>query len=38
MSNEFERNWKEAVLAQLRYFLGIRLEGLRNATKNITSG
>jgi hypothetical protein len=35
LNHEFERIWKEAVVILfLNYIPGIRLEGLRNATKN----
>jgi hypothetical protein len=33
VNNELERMWKEAVVAQLRYYPGICLEGLRKTTK-----
>jgi hypothetical protein len=37
MKDELERIWKEKVVAEfLRYYPGIRLEGLRNATENLS--
>jgi hypothetical protein len=37
VKDELERIWKEKVVAEfLRYYPGIRLEGLRNATENLS--
>jgi hypothetical protein len=33
MTDEVERFWKKAVVAQRRYHIGIYLEGLRKTTK-----
>jgi hypothetical protein len=33
MNDDVERIWKEAVMARLRYYVGIFLEGMRNITK-----
>jgi hypothetical protein len=33
VNNELERIWKEASVAESRYYPSIRLEGLREATK-----
>jgi hypothetical protein len=36
MTDELERTWKEAVMAQLRYYYGICLDGLRETMKNLS--
>jgi hypothetical protein len=36
MNDELERMWKEAVVAYLKYYPGIRLEGPRKTTKNFS--
>jgi hypothetical protein len=36
MIDELERLWKEIVMAYLRHYPGICLEGLRKKTKNLT--
>jgi hypothetical protein len=33
VNNELERTWEETVVAYLRYYPGICLEGLRKTTK-----
>jgi hypothetical protein len=35
-SNELERMWKEAVVANLSYYPGICLEALGKTTKNLS--
>jgi hypothetical protein len=36
MCGELERMWKEAVVAQLRYYPGNCLEGLRKTTNDLS--
>jgi hypothetical protein len=36
MNDELERIWKASAVANLRYYPGICLEGLRKTTKNVS--
>jgi hypothetical protein len=36
MNEELETMWKEAVVAYLKYYPGISLEGQRKTTKNLS--
>jgi hypothetical protein len=38
MNDGLKRIWKESIVAYLRYYPGIHLQGLGNTTKNVRIG